>query len=355
MQYKIKKYTPEQVKSLPAHLKEEYEFLKDASLDFDPDLLEAFADNDTVLAELIDAELAKAKPEPKEDKIVSVRERPAPPTPQEKAKPEPKAKKGGMIETVHGLPEFVKSLDGDGVLLSNYIVKNDSNPRTKYGASLGNSGTEYFDNLKDAIEFMENGGAVRMTEAMQEDQIIAHKNGVNIYRHKDGYALSKDAKPWGGFIITEMGGSYQHAVKKGGQKGFYLLNNSLKEIAKLLERPKAAQKATGKSGGGSSSWLETVKPILKELSEKDPDMSRKEVLQYAFRVSNLRPFTAVINDDMKKAKNVLEPTYTNLLRWIVNPSRYDIQGVDIGAAEKATIEARVKPESFFKKIGLRGL
>jgi hypothetical protein len=98
------------------------------------------------------------------------------------------------------------------------------------------------------------------------------------------------------------------------------------------------------------SFAQYVKARLKD----GEDLTESQVIKLAIALRPLyQKLPGAIRDIVNENKKVLKPNYTNLLRWIENPGRYDLQGVDIPITVPATVQAKApKNSSVFALFGI---
>lgn len=85
-------------------------------------------------------------------------------------------------------------------------------------------------------------------------------------------------------------------------------------------------------------------------TDKLRNMSREEVLAAAREFNSLRSLHAQVVDGGGIHKKMLDPTPENLVRWMRNPGKFDIRGIDAPRAAEATANLK-KPDSFWKRLG----
>jgi len=85
-------------------------------------------------------------------------------------------------------------------------------------------------------------------------------------------------------------------------------------------------------------------------TDKLRNMSRDEVLAAAREFNSLRSLHAQVVDGGGIHKKMLDPTPENLVRWMRNPGKFDIRGIDAPRAAEATANLK-KPDSFWSRLG----
>jgi hypothetical protein len=134
-----------------------------------------------------------------------------------------------------------------------------------------------------------------------------------------------------------------------------------KELSKAKPKPaakaKAAKKATGSKSGRSQSKAEaaTAKAAYEADKRKAEagefkQMSRNEVLAIAQRVHKNRRLSAQILDEAVDHKKRLTPTPENLVRWMKEPGKYDLIGIDTFEKNNPTADLKIKKEIFWMRL-----
>jgi hypothetical protein len=77
-------------------------------------------------------------------------------------------------------------------------------------------------------------------------------------------------------------------------------------------------------------------------------MSREEVLKEAIEFQNTRSKRARAIDERSGNKRRLSPTAENLLRWMKNPSKFDLIGVDAYRAKRPTADLEIDLETWWR-------
>lgn len=85
-------------------------------------------------------------------------------------------------------------------------------------------------------------------------------------------------------------------------------------------------------------------------TDKLRNMSSAEVLAAAREFNSLRSLHAQVVDGGGIHKKMLDPTPENLVRWMRNPGKFDIRGIDAPRAAEATANLK-KPDSFWSRLG----
>jgi len=77
-------------------------------------------------------------------------------------------------------------------------------------------------------------------------------------------------------------------------------------------------------------------------------MSKEEVLKEAIEFQNTRSKRARAIDERSGNKRRLSPTAENLLRWMKNPSKFDLIGVDAYRAKRPTADLEIDLETWWR-------
>lgn len=85
----------------------------------------------------------------------------------------------------------------------------------------------------------------------------------------------------------------------------------------------------------------------------DAKASYSDVLRKAKAFNELRPIRAQFIDGGVDHKNRLTPTPENLVRWMNNPGKYDLIGIDTFKENDPTADLRISREVFWHRIGIR--
>lgn len=84
------------------------------------------------------------------------------------------------------------------------------------------------------------------------------------------------------------------------------------------------------------------------------DMSMAQIVAEGRRINELRSFRSQFIDNGSDNKRRLTPTKENLVRWMKNPGRFDLIGVDTASATDATADLKhVKKETILHLIGFK--
>jgi hypothetical protein len=118
-----------------------------------------------------------------------------------------------------------------------------------------------------------------------------------------------------------------------------------------------AKKPTSNKSGRSQSKAEaaTAKAAYEADKRKAEagefkQMSRNEVLAIAQRVHKNRRLSAQILDEAVDHKKRLTPTPENLVRWMKEPGKYDLIGIDTFEKNNPTADLKIKKEIFWARL-----
>ena len=130
---------------------------------------------------------------------------------------------------------------------------------------------------------------------------------------------------------------------------YQVLEAEIKDVTKILDKKKISKEDTDqlpeelKDIEQRSAKQSTINYIEKKARqiEEGKKLSRTEVIKLALAAQPLvRSGRSVVLDTLFTNKKRLEPTVDGLLRWLKNPSGYDLIGVDVRDSAKATIKPR---------------
>lgn len=129
--------------------------------------------------------------------------------------------------------------------------------------------------------------------------------------------------------------------------------------------PKVAAKAAPKPAAPKAPATKATKADPKELEAKRAanlarttgrkdirDLTRDEVLAVARNHHALRSLGGQIVDNASVNRKVLDPTPENLVRWMRDPAKFDLKGIDAPTATPSTANLKISKESFWKRLGL---
>jgi uncharacterized protein YeeX (DUF496 family) len=127
---------------------------------------------------------------------------------------------------------------------------------------------------------------------------------------------------------------------------------------KAAKKAKAeAKKATGSKSGRHQSKADAA--TAKEAYHADKrkaeagefaKMSRNQVLEIAQRVHKNRRLAAQVVDEAVDHKKRLTPTPENLVRWMKEPGKYDLIGIDTFEKNNPTADLKIKKEIFWARL-----
>jgi hypothetical protein len=121
-------------------------------------------------------------------------------------------------------------------------------------------------------------------------------------------------------------------------------------------------KRSGYSGSGKSkkpteAQKKAAQKALKDIEKKTSGDIRKwsveEVLETAQRFNENRSLLAQMKDNSSDNKKRLTPTPENLRRWMNEPGRFDLIGIDTFEKNNPTANLKIKREIFWKRLGFK--
>jgi predicted ABC-type ATPase len=130
---------------------------------------------------------------------------------------------------------------------------------------------------------------------------------------------------------------------------YQVLEAEIKDVTRILDKKKISKADADrlpeelKDIEQRSARQSTINYIEKKARqiEEGEKLSRAEVIKLALAAQPLvRSGRSVVLDTLFTNKKRLEPTVDGLLRWLSNPSSYDLIGVDVKDSAKATIKPR---------------
>lgn len=132
-------------------------------------------------------------------------------------------------------------------------------------------------------------------------------------------------------------------------KEFKAVQNQLSTYKKT-----AAKKTTTKRTQSKSEAAKAKKAYeadkAKAIAGKFAGLSRNEVLAIAQRVHRNRRLSAQIVDEGADHKKRLSPTPENLVRWMKEPGKFDLIGVDTFKKNDPTADLKIRKEIFWNRL-----
>lgn len=144
------------------------------------------------------------------------------------------------------------------------------------------------------------------------------------------------------------------------------------EKAKPAPAPKADKPAKAKADKTAKAKADKGKPTVSKqqlaqlkakrlamVSDAEKEMAGiadteySKVLAIAKRFNSMRPMASQIVDGKVDHKNRLTPTPENLIRWMKNPGKFDLIGIDTFKENDPTADLRISREVFWHRIGIR--
>ena len=83
---------------------------------------------------------------------------------------------------------------------------------------------------------------------------------------------------------------------------------------------------------------------------KFANLTRAEILALAQQVHSKRKLSAQILDEAVDHKKRLSPTPENLVRWMKEPGKYDLIGIDTYRKDDPTADLKIKKEIFWHRL-----
>lgn len=126
---------------------------------------------------------------------------------------------------------------------------------------------------------------------------------------------------------------------------------------KAAAAPKAKPKPTTAAKGAKHTPAELeakrAANIDRTTGRKDiRSLTREEVLAVARNHHALRTLGGQMVDNAAINRKVLDPTPENLVRWMKDPAKFDMKGVDAPRATPATANLKISKDNFWKRLGL---
>jgi hypothetical protein len=159
------------------------------------------------------------------------------------------------------------------------------------------------------------------------------------------------------FLLDPVTGAqkYDFAFESVEEAQQYIKDHNLIAVdgSVLLKK----KKATGSKSGRHQSKAEAA--TAKEAYDTDKrkaeagefaKMSRNEVLEIAQRVHKNRRLAAQVVDEAVDHKKRLTPTPENLVRWMKEPGKYDLIGIDTFEKNNPTADLKIKKEIFWARL-----
>lgn len=134
-----------------------------------------------------------------------------------------------------------------------------------------------------------------------------------------------------------------------------------KAAAPKVETPEPVKQPAPKPGK-EHRFTKTERELAEEGAAKEitrltqvaQSMGRAEVLEAAQDFQKkYRSLYAQATDKAGDSKNRLTPTPENLLRWMKNPGKFDLIGVDTYKKDDATADLKIKQSIFWHRLGIK--
>jgi hypothetical protein len=143
---------------------------------------------------------------------------------------------------------------------------------------------------------------------------------------------------------------------------YQVLEAEIKDVTRILDKKKISKADADrlpeelKDIEQRSARQSTINYIEKKARqiEEGEKLSRAEIIKLALAAQPLvRSGRSVVLDTLFTNKKRLEPTVDGLLRWLKNPSGYDLIGVDVKDSAKATIKPRRPKQDLLSILKLK--
>jgi hypothetical protein len=178
-------------------------------------------------------------------------------------------------------------------------------------------------------------------------------------KFKDNYGDIKEMAEYHGQDpeITEAVDAYVAALN--AELGKAKPKAPAKKKATAKRKPAAKKKATAKKSSSKRTQSNAEAAKAKKAYEADKrkaeagefaKLSRKEVLAIAQRVHRNRRLSAQIVDERADHKKRLTPTPENLVRWMKEPGKFDLIGVDNFKENDPTSDLKIRKEIFWHRL-----
>jgi predicted ABC-type ATPase len=154
----------------------------------------------------------------------------------------------------------------------------------------------------------------------------------------------------------------QATPKTDRRSPYEVLEAEIKDVSRILGKKTISQADTAqlpeelKDIEQRSAKQSTINYIEKKARkiEEGKKLSREEVIKLALAAQPLvRSGRSVVLDTLFINKKRLEPTVDGLLRWLKNPSGYDLIGVDVKDSGKATVKPRRPKQDLLSILNLK--
>jgi predicted ABC-type ATPase len=156
--------------------------------------------------------------------------------------------------------------------------------------------------------------------------------------------------------------SPQASPKTDRRSPYEVLEAEIKDVSRILDKKTISKADTDqlpeelKDIEQRSAKQSTINYIEKKARkiEEGKKLSREEVIKLALAAQPLvRSGRSVVLDTLFTNKKRLEPTVDGLLRWLKNPSGYDLIGVDVKDSGKATVKPRRPKQDLLSILNLK--
>lgn len=132
-----------------------------------------------------------------------------------------------------------------------------------------------------------------------------------------------------------------------------LLEAEIRDVAKIVAKPDPSKAEIEKlpteikeaaARSRSKTALRYIEKQARKLRDEKQTLTKDEVIKLAIAAAPLiRSERSILLDSLLANKKVLPPTEAGLLRWLKNPSVYDLPGVDIARSAEPTVKRPRRP------------
>ncbi len=156
-------------------------------------------------------------------------------------------------------------------------------------------------------------------------------------------------------ISAEEKAIYKEAIAKleKEDKPKKVTKSKAKKTVKTSE-PSKGKKTKGLDRFSPAEKVKAVAGMKREIKKVEKDygnLSRNEVLEIAQNFQkNYRSFYSQMIDEASDNKNRLTPTPENLIRWMKDPAKFDLIGVDTYKKDNPTANLKIQRKIFWKRL-----
>ena len=146
---------------------------------------------------------------------------------------------------------------------------------------------------------------------------------------------------------------------------YTVLEAEIKDVVKIMKKPRMSKEDADRlpaelkdidiraRSTARKSTLDYIEKQAQKIAEGDK-LSKSEVIKLALAAQPMvRSGRSVVLDMLFTNRKRLEPTVDGLLRWLKNPSDYDLIGVDVQAGAAATVKPRRPKEDLLTILKMK--